>query len=41
MESINDMQAFLKDRLGDYLDLHRKMVEINSFTTNPTGVNAL
>lgn len=41
MELINDIQSFLSNRLPDYLDLLRKMVEINSFTTNPTGVNAL
>lgn len=41
MELISDMQAYFTNRLPDYLDLHRKMVEINSFTTNPMGVDAL
>ncbi len=41
MELISDMQAFFKNRLPEYLDFHRKMVEINSFTTNPTGVDNL
>lgn len=41
MELINDTQAFLQQHLPDYLDILRQMVEINSFTANPSGVNAL
>ncbi len=41
MELINEIQAYLSNRLPDYLNLHREMVEINSFTTNPSGVDSL
>ncbi len=37
----NDIQKYLQDEMPRYLDLLRKMVEINSFTTNPAGVNDL
>lgn len=35
------VQSYLQERLPRYLELHRQMVEINSFTANPAGVNAL
>lgn len=35
------LKQFLEPRLPDYLSLLRQMVAINSFTTNPDGVNAL
>lgn len=36
-----DMQAYLESNLPFYLKLLRQMVEINSFTANPEGINAL
>jgi glutamate carboxypeptidase len=43
MNPINhkDLEAFLEARLTGYLDLLHQMVDINSFTANPAGVNAL
>ncbi len=35
------IQTYLQENLPRYLDLLRRMVEINSFTGNPAGVNAL
>lgn len=35
------IQAYLNGNLNEYLDIHKQMVEINSFTANPQGVNAL
>ena len=35
------MKAFLTTNLDGYLDWLRRMVEINSFTENPSGVDAL
>jgi glutamate carboxypeptidase len=35
------IQTYLESNLAIYLDLLRQMVEINSFTANPDGVNAL
>lgn len=35
------IQSYLQERLPRYLDLHRQMVEINSFSANPQGVNTL
>lgn len=35
------VQDYLQERLPKYLDIHRQMVAINSFTANPAGVNAL
>ena len=35
------IQKYLQENLEDYLDVHRKMMEINSFTANPQGVNRL
>jgi glutamate carboxypeptidase len=35
------IQQYLQDNLDRYLDILRQMVEINSFTANPQGVNAL
>jgi glutamate carboxypeptidase len=35
------LKEFLEPRMPDYLALLRQMVAINSFTTNPDGVNAL
>lgn len=34
-------QSYFQDKLPVYLDIHRQMVAINSFTANPQGVNAL
>jgi glutamate carboxypeptidase len=36
-----DIESFLETRLPGYLELLRRMVDINSFTANPVGVNAL
>lgn len=38
---ITMVQDYLEGKLEYYLDWLRRMVEINSFTQNPTGVNAL
>lgn len=35
------LHQYFDDNLPDYFDLLRRMVEINSFTANPTGVNQL
>ncbi len=35
------VQDYLQEHLPKYRDIHRQMVEINSFTANPAGVNAL
>jgi glutamate carboxypeptidase len=35
------IQAQLHAHLHEYLDIHRQMVEINSFTANPQGINVL
>ena len=35
------LSEYLNNRLPFYIDLLRQMVEINSFTTNPEGVNRL
>ena len=35
------LETFLKGNLPEYLDMLRQMVNINSFTTNRDGVNAL
>jgi glutamate carboxypeptidase len=35
------IQDYLREQLPNYLVMHRQMVEVNSFTANPTGVNAL
>lgn len=35
------LQTYLEEQLPRYLDLLRSMVEINSFTGNPEGVNTL
>jgi glutamate carboxypeptidase len=39
--SYSDLNAFLNHNLNVYLDLLHQMVAINSFTLNPSGVNAL
>jgi glutamate carboxypeptidase len=41
MESIETVRAFLNSRLPSALEMLREMVEINSFTANPDGVNRL
>jgi glutamate carboxypeptidase len=41
MTDYQEIQSYLQDHLPDYINIHRKMVEINSFTANPEGVNAL
>ncbi len=35
------LQTYLSPKLSEYLDLLKQMVDINSFTINPTGVNAV
>jgi glutamate carboxypeptidase len=35
------IQQYLQEHLGDYLEYLRQMVGINSFTSNPLGVNRL
>lgn len=35
------LKKYFEDNLERYLDIHRQMVEINSFTANPQGVNEL
>jgi len=40
-QTISRLQEYLKSYLPFHLDLLRQMVEINSFTANPLGVNAL
>jgi glutamate carboxypeptidase len=37
----NEIKQYLGDNLPTYLELLRRMVEINSFTANPAGINAL
>ncbi len=37
----SDLRAFLQHNQSFYLDLLRQMVAVNSFTLNPSGVNAL
>lgn len=41
MTDFQAIQTYLQDNLLDYFDIHRQMVEINSFTSNPKGVNML
>lgn len=41
MYSDHLIETYLQDNLPRYLDLLRRMVEINSFTTHAQGVNAL
>lgn len=41
LPSADAIAAYLTPRLPDYLEMLRKMVAINSFTTNPDGINAL
>ena len=38
---IPNLQTYLHEHLPDNLDLLRQMVRINSFTSNPAGINAL
>lgn len=35
------IQAYLNRNFNEYLDIHKQMVDVNSFTANPQGVNAL
>jgi glutamate carboxypeptidase len=35
------VEQFLNNKMEHYIELHKSMVEINSFTSNPEGVNAL
>ncbi len=37
----DDLRLYLENKLPSYLDLLRQMVAINSFTSNPAGVNRL
>jgi len=41
MPTPQNIQTYLEEHLPHYLDLLRSMVEINSFTDNPAGVNKL
>lgn len=41
MHSARAIQTSLEGKFPAYLELLRQMVEINSYTTNPTGVNRL
>ncbi|NMC12359.1 MAG: M20 family metallopeptidase [Chloroflexi bacterium] len=41
MDLVNKIEHFFNIHINEYLDFHRKMVEINSFTANPEGVNKL
>ena len=41
MPDPQEIQAYLEEHLTQYLDLLKNMVEINSFTGNPEGVNKL
>ena len=38
---LSNIQNFTEEKLTDYVNLLRRMVEINSFTGNPDGVNKL
>jgi len=38
---LDKISTFLENKLPFYLDLLRQMIEINSFSANPTGVNRL
>jgi glutamate carboxypeptidase len=40
-QTVSQFKDYLEQRQPFYLDLLRQMVEINSFTANPRGVNAL
>jgi glutamate carboxypeptidase len=35
------IKKYLQEKLPNYFDIHRQMVEINSFTANPGGINIL
>jgi glutamate carboxypeptidase len=35
------IQAYLNRNFNEYLDIHKQMVDVNSFTANPQGVNTL
>ncbi len=41
MDIIRSIDTYLQANLSDYLDIHRQMVSVNSFTSNADGVNAL
>jgi len=41
MDRFETIQSYLQSNLAEYLDLHRQMVSINSFTANAEGVNTL
>lgn len=41
MKKHEELGAFFEQRLAGYLDLLHQMVDINSFTANPQGVNQL
>ena len=41
MDHFESIQAYLTANLPEYLELHRQMVSINSFSANAEGVNAL
>jgi len=39
--SYSDLRVYFEQTINEYLDLLRHMVDINSFTANPAGVDAL
>ena len=41
MNSHQELEDFFQNNLRSYIDMLRWMVEINSFTANPDGVNKL
>ncbi len=41
MKNQQEVQAYLENNMPSYLEMLRQMVEINSFTENPEGVNEL
>ena len=41
MNSHQELEGFFQNNLRSYIDMLRRMVEINSFTANPNGVNKL
>jgi len=41
MQAHTEIEQFLKDNLETYLEILHQMVDINSFTANPEGVNRL
>ena len=36
-----EIASYFRDRMPQYLEMHRQMIEINSFTSNSEGINSL